>query len=254
VKRAVGIDTKDRLETMRICTDGQVETVISCWVIEVVAQHILSVGPELFRRPWFNTPLVPMLRARADEQVVRMHAVLCGTSRCKTCHPTGKTQKTCTEPRCGKPITDGISLRGLDHLKNHRDVLGHPLTFQLDRAAARTFVADERDRHDLRPAVIWDVHRSIVDAQIAAGAPATVLDLKFGPEQTQVVESILALCLKPGTPPPIPSDVMPDFMAKIWEKARVEFEKYPDGQLPPKTDAERKATFEKAQKAWLDSR
>ncbi|HEY4395827.1 MAG TPA: hypothetical protein VGP64_17285 [Polyangia bacterium] len=247
-------DVKDRLRDMRIGTDSEIETLIHCWVIELVAQHLLSAGPELFWRPFYNTPLVPMLRARAHEQVVWVYAWLCGSALCKSCHPTGKKQSSCTKVRCDKPLTDGTTLRGLDHLKNHRDVVGHPLTHQLDRAAVRKFVADKRDRRDLRPAVLWDVHRSIVDAQIAAGDVATVLDVKFGPNETQVLDSILRLCLKPDVPPPIPDAAMPDFMAKIWEKGRVEFEKYPDGQLPPKTDAERKAIWEKMKGAWAASR
>ena len=194
-----------------------------------------------------------MLSAYANEQVVRLHAVLCGTSLCKTCRAAGRKQKGCANVRCGKSLTDGIALRGLDHLKNHRDVLGHPLTFQLDRPGVVKFVEDKRDRRDVRPALAWDIHRSIVDAQVAAGEAATVLDMAISPYQTNVLDSILRLCLKPGIAP-MPEDWLTDLLTNLWKKARVDFEKYPDGQFPRKTDAELAAVYEKAKNAWFASR
>lgn len=246
-------DTKDRLETIRVCTDTVVEKLIRCWVIEAVAHHMYSTTPELFWRVPHNTPLGPMLKSQADEQVVRLHAVVSGKSLCGTCRAAGNKQKACPDVRCGKPLADGISLRGLDDLKNHRDVLGHPLTFQLDRPAARQFVEDKRDLYDLRPAVVWDVHRSIVEAQVAAGViSATVLEITFGPDQTNVLDSILRLCLKPGIGT-MPEADLADIMAAVWEQTRSDFEKFPDGRLPPKTDAQRQAIREKMKSDWLKS-
>ena len=168
------------------------------WLIDRVAHHLSSAAPKLFWRRYVNTPLMPMLRAHADAEVVRMHAVLCGTSLCKACSAAGNKQKACADGRCGKALADGLSLRGLEDLKNHRDVLGHPMTFQLNRPAVRKFVDDKRDVADVRPALVWDIHRSIVDAQIAAAvAGAAVLDVTIGPYQTAVLESILRLCWKP---------------------------------------------------------
>jgi hypothetical protein len=243
-----------RLETIRICTDSSVDTLIAYWLIDRVAHHLFSAAPGLFWRPYYNTPLMPMLRAHADAEVIRIHAVLCGTSLCKTCSAAGKKQNTCVDGRCGKALTDGLSLRGLGDLKNHRDVLGHPLTFQLDRPAVRKFVDDKRHVADLRPALMWDIHRSIVDAQIAAGvAGATVLDVTIGPYQTSVLESILRLCWKPDVPPF--SDVaLAEWMTDFWRKDRVDFEKHPDGQLPRKTDAELEAIYKKMKTAWEESR
>jgi len=185
---------------MRICTDTSVETLIVYWLILGIADHLSAKAPGLFSRPYYNTPLVPMLRGHADEQIVRIYAFLRGSALCKICRATGKKQKTCAEARCEKPITHGISIRGLDDLKNHRDVIGHPLTWQLDRAGVRKFVEAKRDRRDVRPALVWDIHRSIVDAQVAAGVSASVLNPKFGPYQTQVLDSILRLCLRPAFP------------------------------------------------------
>jgi hypothetical protein len=247
-------DIKDRLETIRICTDGSVETVIAYWLIERVAEHLLKVAPGLFWRPYYNTPLVPMLRAHADTEVIRIHAFLCGWALCKGCRAVGKKKlATCSTELCGKPLTDGLSLRGLEDLKNHRDVAGHPLTWHLDRAGVRKFVDTKRDRFDVRPALLWDIHRSIVDAQIAAGAPASVLDVTISPYRTGVVHSILSLCMRPGLPP-FDETALVESMTKLWMKARGQFEKHPDGQFPRPTDAELDATFGKFKKAWEDSR
>jgi hypothetical protein len=85
-----------------------------------VAQRLLTVAPELFWRPYYNTPLVPMLRAHTDTEVVRLHAFLCDSSVCKSCRAVGKKkQSTCTNDLCDKPLSDGISVRGLDDLNNH---------------------------------------------------------------------------------------------------------------------------------------
>jgi hypothetical protein len=199
--RAVSDDVKSRLDTMRICTDGQVESVIVCRVIDGIGTHLLAKDPGLYWRPYYNTPLVPMLRAYANEQIVRMHAFLCGSGLCKTCRAAGKKQKTCTGVRCGKPITDGIAIRGLEDLKNHRDVLGHPLTWHLDRRGVRQFVDAKRDRYDVRPAPLWDIHRSIVDAQVAAGVSATALDLKFGPTKPACSTAFSGCASSPTSPP-----------------------------------------------------
>jgi len=249
----VSDDVKRRLETMRICTDGPVETLIVHWLTQGIANHLLSKDPGLFSRPYYNTPLVPMLRAHADEQIVRIYAFLCGSPLCKTCRAAGKKQKTCVEARCQKPITHGIAIRGLDHLKNHRDVLGHPLTWHLDRAGVRRFVDSKRDRNDVRPALIWDIHRSIVEAQVAAGVSATVLDLKISPYHTEVLDSVLRLCLRPEVPA-APDAVLTEYMNALWKKTRVWFEKHPDGQVPRKTDAEFAAIYDKMKKAWYASR
>ncbi len=248
-----GRDIKGRLETIRICTDGSVATVIVQWLIDAVAGHLLQVAPAMFWRPYYNTPLVPMLRAHADREIIRFHAFVCGSALCKTCRAAGKKRSTCTNDLCDKAMSDGITLRGLDDLKNHRDVLGHPLTHQLERPKVRKFVDDRRDREDVRPALMWDIHRSIVDAQTAAGAKAKVVDVTIGPYQTDVLDSILRLCLQPHHPP-IERDVLTELMTALWNKARVEFERHPDGRFPRKTDAELGALYEKMKKAWYDSR
>jgi hypothetical protein len=247
-------DVKSRLETIRVCTDSSIDTLMAYWLIHRVAHHLCSAAPKLFWRPYYNTPLMPMLRAHADAQVVRIHAVLCGTSLCNTCSAAGKKQTACANGRCGKALSDGLSLRGLGDLKNHRDVLGHPLTFQLDRPAVRKFVDDKRDIADVRPALVWDIHRSIVGAQIAAAVSgAAVLDVTIRPYQIAVLESILRLCLKPDVPS-FGDVALAEWMTEFWKKDRAEFEKYPDGQLPRKTKAELAAIYAKNKKEWEDSR
>ena len=218
------------------------------------AEHLLKVAPQLFWRPYYNTPLVPMLRAHADTEVIRLHAFLCGSALCTGCRAVGKKKlATCSTALCEKPLTDGLSLRGLEDLKNHRDVVGHPLTWHLNRTGARQFVDTKRDRFDVRPALLWDIHRSVVDAQIAAAVSATVLDLTITPYRTGVVHSILSLCLHSGIPP-FDETALVEAMTSLWKKARVLFEKHPDGQFPRPTDAQLKATFAKFKKAWEGSR
>ncbi|HEX3695944.1 MAG TPA: hypothetical protein VH374_11195 [Polyangia bacterium] len=248
-------DLESRLKTIRVCTDTSVETVITYWLIRRVAGQLFAAAPGLFWRPHYNTPLSPMLGAHADAQVIRIHAVLCGSAVCNDCRAAGqkKKQPTCSKDLCGKPLADGISLRGLEDLKNHRDVVGHPLTFQLDRAGIRQFVDARRDRTDVRAALVWDVHRSIVEAQLAAGAPTSILDIRVGPNQTAVLASILKLCLRPeaglvGDAP------LAQWMTEAWKKDRPWFEKHPDGRYPRKTDAELHALYERMKKDWEASR
>ena len=211
-------DIKDRLDTIRICTDSSVETVVTYWLIDCMMHHLMHTGPELFWRAPYNTPIAPMLRARADQEVVRLHVFLCGSVLCKTCRAVGKKKlATCSTDLCGKPLTDGLSIRGLEDLKNHRDVVGHPLTWHLDRAGIRKFVDKKRDRFDIRPALIWDIHRSIVDAQTAAGATASVLDIEIGRYETEVLDSILRLSMRPGLPL-FDHDALTNSMTALWKK------------------------------------
>jgi hypothetical protein len=247
-------DVAGRLKTLRVCTDSSVETLVANFLVDRVANYLFSAAPGWFWRPYYNTPLAPMLRAQSDAEVVRIYAMICGKSFCKSCRASGKKkQPTCGKDLCGKSLADGLQLRGLDDLKNHRDVLCHPLTFQLDRAEARAFVTAKRHRADVRPALVWDIHRSIVDAQAAAGVSATVLDIKIGPYRTAVLEGILRMCWLPGHDP-IPDASLNELMSKFWAKDRPWFEKHPDGRSPRKTPEELKALFEKMKKAWKDSR
>lgn len=246
-------DVQGRLRTMRVCTDGSVSTLIGCWLMNRVASHLCTAAPGLFWRPYYNTPLVPMLRALADAQIIRIYAMLCGSALCKSCRMAGKHQSACTKPLCGKSLAEGIGLRGLEDLKNHRDVLCHPLTFQLDRAGVRKFVDADRDRADVRPALVWDIHRSIVEAQAAAGMSATVVDIDMGPYQSTALASILRLCWREGALP-FSDAALAEWMMEFWKKDRVAFEDHPDGQFPRKTDAELAALYEEMKAAWEKSR
>jgi hypothetical protein len=240
-----------RLEGARVCTDNLVETVITCWLVERVASHLFQAAPRLFELPYYNTPLVPMLRDHADAAIVQMHAVLSGDSLCKSCRAKGAKQKACTGSPCGENLARGMGLRGLEDLKNHRDVIGHPMTYQLNRAGVRKFVDAKRHYADVRPAVIWDVHRSIVDAQLAAGASATVLDVKVGRREASVLDCILRLCWRG---PDWGEPALIEWMTEFWTRDRTWFEAHPDGQYPRKTDKELDEIFQKWKAGWEESR
>jgi hypothetical protein len=115
----------------------------------------------------------------------------------------------------------------------------------------RKFVDDDRHYADARPALIWDVHRSIVDAQVAAGASATVIDVQVGGREINVLGSILRLCWRG---PAISDDILITLMAKAWTKDRPAFEAHPDGQFPRKSDKELDEIFKKGKAAWERSR
>ncbi len=247
------MDAVGHLKTMRVCTDSSVETLVGCWLIERVASHLFTAAPSLFWRSYYNTPLRPMLRSHADAEVMRMYAMLCGKALCDDCRTAGRRQQACAKRLCGKALAEGMCIRGLDDLKNHRDVLCHPLTFQLDRAAVRQFVDADRDAADVRPALIWDIHRSIVEAQVAAGVSASVVEIKIGPYQTGVLESILRLCWRDGVPP-FGEVALTEWMREFWQKDQVDFEKYPDGQIPRKSAAELEALYNKMKNDWEKSR
>jgi hypothetical protein len=244
---------QSRLETLRVGTDHVVETVIACGLIDRVVDHFFRTAPQFFSIPYYNTPLWPMLSDHADASVIRLAAVLDGTSLCKNCRAAGARhkQKNCVSATCEKTLTDGIALRGLEDLKNHRDVLGHPLTFQLSRPGVVRFVAAKRHYADARPALVWDIHRSIVDAQVAAGTKATVLDITPGAREVIVAASMLRPC---WCGPKIEDALLLECLRKAWTMDRVAFENHPDGQFPRKTDEELDAIYEKEKAAWERSR
>jgi hypothetical protein len=223
-------------------------------LVERVASHLATAAPGLFARPYFQSPLNSFLRPRVDAAILWMHAMLCERSRCFACRAAGKKkQPVCTNPVCDVSLVDGYAVRGLDDLKNHRDAICHPLTHHLDRKGVVQFVDERRDTHDLRAALVWEIHRSLNEALTAAGDPHSDLDISIRGDVTYQLDALLRPCWKPGVSP-ASEQALKEWLEETWLKDRVAFEKYPDGQFPRATQEERKAAWHARVKEWEESR
>jgi hypothetical protein len=243
----------ERLKTAREFTADQVETVIKAHLIRRVADFLLRAAPELFAHLYYNSPLFPLLRSHADAALVRMHAMLCGRALCRDCRPNERKQPGCTNENCGRSWTDGFPIRGLVDLTNHRDAICHPFAHQLTRKRVVKFTEDRRHTRDLQAALVWDIHRSLNEALTAAGDPHSDLDIAVRGDTTYQLDVILRRCWKPGVAP-ASEQALKDWLEEAWRKDRAAFARYPDGQLPKKTEKEMTTNWRAFVKEWEASR
>lgn len=114
------------LKDLRLFTEHDVEVVIRNHLMVRVADHICTAAPRLFWRPYNDSPLLPPIHAQTDRAILSIYSFLCGRSLCFTCKPHKKKLANCTHLLCDRPMADGLPIRGLVDLKNHRDVICHP--------------------------------------------------------------------------------------------------------------------------------
>jgi hypothetical protein len=240
------VDTISALRAVRIGTDFQVGTIIANHLILTVADHICTSAPGLFSRVYYNSPIVPALNAQSDNALVWIYTAICGTALCKTCRATGKKLPSCDNGLCDQPWPGIELLRGLTDLKNHRDVVSHPFTHQLDRRGVRAFIEERRDSEDLRPALVWDVHRSINDALRGLGSPEPELCVTIHDDTCGTLECLLSLCLRKEVQP-IGLVALREWLEDAWRVSKPHLEAHPDGRLPKKTSED----YDKIFKTWI---
>jgi hypothetical protein len=218
------------LKDLRLFTEHDVEVVIGNHLMVRVADHICTAAPQLFWRPYNDSPLLPSIHAQTDRAILSMYSFLCGKSLCSACKPHKKRLTNCAHLLCDRPMTDGLPIRGLVDLKNHRDVICHPLTHQLDRSGVCRFVGEDRHYRDVRAAIVWDIHRSMNQALTAAGEPPDDLEIDMENDTCSVLACVLSLCWKPGVTA-VGVTELKHLMEESWRKDRIAFEKHPDGQF-----------------------
>jgi hypothetical protein len=113
-------------------------------------------------------------------------------------------------------------------LINHRDALSHPFFVKSWYPHIRTFIEENRQHKDLRPALIWDMQRAINAELGAAGYEARNTVIEVTEPMSLMSSLILRLSVKePEKAPPPEADMR---WLRTFRDEFVEFmEAHPDG-------------------------
>jgi hypothetical protein len=125
------------------------------------------------------------------------------------------------------PVT--VNIRGRPELERHRDALSHPATLQWRRPDRQAFHNENRVWLDLRPAIIWDLQRSINEALQARGQRTYNDDIPITHEMSEMLHLILQLSVNEGFQPHDPGTLLP-FLTQAKERYLQTLEAHPDGR------------------------
>lgn len=125
------------------------------------------------------------------------------------------------------PVT--ATIRRKEDIFLHRNALSHPATVKW-RKKMIPFIEAKRDAYDLRPALLWDLHRSINDELRASGEKPTFEALVGTTEMGIMLRSILDLARGPGLEL-WPVDAYTMYLADAAPKYVAGLEKHPDGKI-----------------------
>jgi hypothetical protein len=136
-----------------------------------------------------------------------------------------------------------VQLRGLDALKLHRDALSHPVTVRWRSPKKQAFFEDHRQWSDFRPALVWDLQRSINEQLRARGLKTFNDDIPVTWAMAEMLNLILRLSVNDGpSVPSVPavSELM-TWLGSAKDKYLRDFEAYPDGRLPKRNRRKQRA-------------
>jgi hypothetical protein len=124
------------------------------------------------------------------------------------------------------------TIRGKDELKLHRDALSHPVTVKWRRKDGQEFFEQHRVWNDLRPAIVWDLQKSINEALLARGQNVHVDDVPVTTEMAATLHLILTSAMNPGMPLPETSEMM-QYLQAQRDKYLAILDKHPHGKRTP---------------------
>ncbi len=126
-----------------------------------------------------------------------------------------------------RPLTSEVRRRA--ELILHRNAISHPITVEWRSSTMQDFCDAHRQYSDLKPALIWDMKRSINDELHRIGRKPTIEDVPIGEQQVVVLESILYLSVRDHkTIPPRPE--LRRFLIQFKDMYLDFLVKHPDGR------------------------
>jgi hypothetical protein len=136
-----GAKTIRRLEMVKLCTSLEVQFALQCSIVTFAADHIFQRTRDSFTMNPGNTLPYMAIRALEERSIVHIAEAL--------------KQK--------RLFPEGTAIRKRMDLIMHRHSLSHPLTIKWNQSWMQEFFDQRRMWRDLRPALVWDMQRSIND-------------------------------------------------------------------------------------------
>ena len=199
---------KRAIRTLSVLTWGEVHDVLQTGIVMLAANHFLYQDPEhhRFERNPANTLPYRALRALQDSAIVHIAETL-------------KTEKSAISPR----------VRRQDELRNHRDAVSHPTEISWRRKEMQPFSDEGRTWLDHRPALVWDMHRSINELLRDVGEEPRLETITPTKSMAMMLSSILALSFKANCPIP-DEQVLLEHLSRSAPDYIRQLESRPDGR------------------------
>lgn len=155
---------------MFVCVD--VMLALQAAIVKSAANQYFLEQKELFANNPVNTFPYIALRALEESAIVHIAEAL-------------KDEQNL------RPLTTEIRRRA--ELISHRHAISHPITIEWRNPKMQAFCDAGRQYSDLRPALIWDMKRSIDDELRRMGREPKIAEVPIGEPQVMVLEAILHL-------------------------------------------------------------
>ncbi|MEE9287904.1 MAG: hypothetical protein V3W33_07495 [Gammaproteobacteria bacterium] len=128
------------------------------------------------------------------------------------------------------PVT--MTIRRKADLIAHRNSISHPVTVKWRRPEMQAFSDGHREWLDLRPALIWDMQRSINEELKRAGRRVWNDEVNITPEMAMLLELIFKLSARPEALPYLsaPTEDMQASLQEFRDNYLDFLVEHPDGQ------------------------
>ena len=163
------------LEILNLCIALDVQHVLQASMVTFAANHLFRREPTLFAWNPGNTLPYMALQALEERAIVDMAEVI-------------KEKQNL--------VPEGTVIRRKLDLIAHRHGLSHPLTVKWDRPWMQTFFDQERQWRDLRPALVWDMQRSLNEELKKHGRNTMNENVEVTDAMAMCLELILKLSMR----------------------------------------------------------
>ncbi len=236
---AVLNDDPKNLETLALFISGSVrDAMMAAYVTFVADRWFYRYSEEdqrrLFRTNPANTLTYGCLSARVDRAVVHV-------------------ADTLKEKKGTPPI--GIEVRRKLELALHRDALSHPATVEWWNPRMQEFVDADRGAYEYRPALLWDLSRSINEELRKGNLRVQNESVMVTWEMAVMLCAILEMSLSTGTESPSREHLFAYLQANA-AKYQAILERHPDGGRDPEKEQERalkkREFWERMREKWAE--
>jgi hypothetical protein len=201
-------DPVKNLEVVALFISDSVQQALQASVVEVYSIQIFASDKEKYRTHPMNCLHGAGLRAIQQQSLLHIDAVL-------------------QSPQL-QPLP--VKVRRKFDLMLHRNKIAHPLEVKWRKAMSK-FLQEKRDLYDYKPALIWDMQRSINDELRARGMRVRNESVVVTYDMAVTVEVMARATYRPDVEQDIPpaAGLMP-YLERFAALYTQELEKIPDGK------------------------
>jgi hypothetical protein len=187
-KKGSRVERRKSLELLEMFLHTDIVTLIQSSFVRIVATGFFFENKDDFHTNPANTLLHQSLQALEERAIVHISETL-------------KDENALFNLPAG-------NLPGTLDLEFHRHALSHPRTIRWRKRGMQQFFDAKRRWKDNRPAIVWDLHRSINKEMVKVGLTPKLTSVPVTYEMAILVSSILRCSVKAESLPTIPPEMM----------------------------------------------